>query len=143
MAQVDEINGIVSGDLGLGAGAGDGLDQVNTAVNQMDQVTQQNAAMVEQTTAASYEMASETVKLSELISRFVTGDVAQGPRYEGGSQSDTAEPVESAHACTRIGLEDRRPRRCRPEADRSAAGRNRELAGILEHAAKKSARALG
>lgn len=34
-----------------------GLAEVNTAVNQMDQVTQQNAAMVEQSTAATYSVA--------------------------------------------------------------------------------------
>jgi methyl-accepting chemotaxis protein len=37
-----------------------GLQQVNTAVNQMDQVTQQNAAMVEQATAASHGLAQES-----------------------------------------------------------------------------------
>jgi methyl-accepting chemotaxis protein len=37
-----------------------GLQQVNAAVNQMDQVTQQNAAMVEQATAASHGLAQES-----------------------------------------------------------------------------------
>ena len=40
-----------------------GLAQVNTAVNQMDQVTQQNAAMVEQSTAASHSLAQEAESL--------------------------------------------------------------------------------
>ncbi len=47
-----------------------GLDQVNRAVNQMDQVTQQNAAMVEQTTAASHSLMQETDSLFDLASRF-------------------------------------------------------------------------
>ncbi len=47
-----------------------GLSEVNTAVNQMDQVTQQNAAMVEQATAASSGLAGEAEKLRQLISRF-------------------------------------------------------------------------
>lgn len=47
-----------------------GLSEVNTAVNQMDQVTQQNAAMVEQSTAASSSLASEAVRLRHLISQF-------------------------------------------------------------------------
>jgi methyl-accepting chemotaxis protein len=50
-----------------------GLGQVNTAVNQMDQVTQQNAAMVEETTAAARTLSSETEELSNLIGRFHTG----------------------------------------------------------------------
>jgi methyl-accepting chemotaxis protein len=47
-----------------------GLSEVNTAVNQMDQVTQQNAAMVEQTNAASAALAEEAARLRELISQF-------------------------------------------------------------------------
>ncbi|MDF0694974.1 methyl-accepting chemotaxis protein [Rhizobium sp. MC63] len=47
-----------------------GLAEVNTAVNSMDQVTQQNAAMVEQSTAASGHLADEAAKLRELVSRF-------------------------------------------------------------------------
>ncbi len=51
-----------------------GLGQVNTAVNQMDQVTQQNAAMVEQSTAASRVLADEAQELARLVARFkVTG----------------------------------------------------------------------
>ncbi len=60
-------------DRGLGAGAGDGLDQVNTAINQMDQVTQQNAAMVEESTAASHALSRETEELSSLVGRFQLG----------------------------------------------------------------------
>ncbi|PYE43086.1 methyl-accepting chemotaxis protein [Rhizobium sp. PP-F2F-G20b] len=47
-----------------------GLGEVNTAVNQMDQVTQQNAAMVEETSAAGASLASESGRLRELISQF-------------------------------------------------------------------------
>ncbi|MBS0410425.1 MAG: chemotaxis protein, partial [Proteobacteria bacterium] len=51
-----------------------GLNQVNTAVNQMDQVTQQNAAMVEQSTAASHALAQEAMTLAKLIAAFEVGD---------------------------------------------------------------------
>ncbi len=47
-----------------------GLAEVNTAVNQMDQVTQQNAAMVEESNAASASLASEAVRLRDLVSQF-------------------------------------------------------------------------
>ncbi len=54
-----------------------GLQQVNTAVNQMDQSTQQNAAMVEETTAASAALANEAERLRSLIGQFrVAGGVA-------------------------------------------------------------------
>jgi len=47
-----------------------GLSEVNTAVNQMDQVTQQNAAMVEETTAASHSLAREAEGLAGMVNRF-------------------------------------------------------------------------
>jgi methyl-accepting chemotaxis protein len=50
-----------------------GLSEVNSAVNQMDQVTQQNAAMVEETNAASASLAQETARLRELIEGFQLG----------------------------------------------------------------------
>ena len=50
-----------------------GLGQVNTAVNQMDQVTQQNAAMVEQTTAAAANLRTEAIQLSAHVGRFSLG----------------------------------------------------------------------
>jgi methyl-accepting chemotaxis protein len=50
-----------------------GLGEVNIAVNQMDQVTQQNAAMVEETNAAGATLATEATRLRELISQFNLG----------------------------------------------------------------------
>ncbi len=57
-----------------------GLSEVNTAVNQMDQVTQQNAAMVEEANAASATLAQEAGRLRELIARF-TLEEAQAYGY--------------------------------------------------------------
>ncbi|MDA4847494.1 methyl-accepting chemotaxis protein [Hoeflea poritis] len=50
-----------------------GLQEINTAINQMDQVTQQNAAMVEQTNAACQNLTAESGKLRSLVSAFNTG----------------------------------------------------------------------
>jgi len=54
-----------------------GMAEVNDAVNQMDQVTQQNAAMVEQTTAASHSLSSESDRLRELMAGFEVSAVAR------------------------------------------------------------------
>ncbi|KQR70023.1 methyl-accepting chemotaxis protein [Rhizobium sp. Leaf341] len=56
-----------------------GLAEVNTAVNQMDQVTQQNAAMVEESTAASATLAGEVNRLREIIADFRLGSAGSGP----------------------------------------------------------------
>jgi methyl-accepting chemotaxis protein len=47
-----------------------GLAEVNKAINSMDQATQQNAAMVQQSTAASDSLNVEVVKLRELVAQF-------------------------------------------------------------------------
>jgi methyl-accepting chemotaxis protein len=56
-----------------------GLAEVNTAVNHMDQVTQQNAAMVEQSTAASHSLAEEAQALTRLTGHFQIGGPAPAP----------------------------------------------------------------
>ena len=47
-----------------------GIDQVNTAITQMDQVTQQNAALVEQAAAAAASMQEQAERLAEVASSF-------------------------------------------------------------------------
>jgi methyl-accepting chemotaxis protein len=76
VVQVGEINGIVSEIAASAKEQATGLAEVNTAVNQMDQVTQQNAAMVEESTAASHALAREVDELAQLIRRFRTEDEA-------------------------------------------------------------------
>jgi len=49
-----------------------GIDQVNIAVSQMDQVTQQNAALVEQSAAAAASLEDQARRLSTAISVFRT-----------------------------------------------------------------------
>lgn len=51
-----------------------GLKEMNQAIHQMDQVTQQNAAMVEETTAASMTLSEEAEGLKNLVARFHTSD---------------------------------------------------------------------
>ncbi|MDF9302825.1 methyl-accepting chemotaxis protein [Tritonibacter mobilis] len=54
-----------------------GLEEINTGVVQLDQVTQQNAAMVEETTAASSILNSNARQLGEIVQRFkIRGDQA-------------------------------------------------------------------
>ncbi|MGO4568903.1 methyl-accepting chemotaxis protein [Rhizobium sp. 2YAF20] len=69
-AQVTKINDHVHSIATAAKEQTTGLTEINVAVNQMDQVTQQNAAMVEQATASTSRLAEEVVTLSRLISRF-------------------------------------------------------------------------
>jgi methyl-accepting chemotaxis protein len=53
-----------------------GLTEISTSVNHMDQGTQQNAAMVEQQTAASHGLATQAAALNELLAQFKLGESA-------------------------------------------------------------------
>lgn len=55
-----------------------GISEVNIAVNQMDQVTQQNAAMVEQATAAAASLSHEAQGLARQVGHFKIARNAQG-----------------------------------------------------------------
>lgn len=59
-----------------------GLSEVNTAVNQMDQTTQQNAALVQETTTATSALATESERLRALLEQFKLADHAQ----QGGNR---------------------------------------------------------
>jgi methyl-accepting chemotaxis protein len=57
-----------------------GIAQVNDAITQMDQVTQQNAALVEQAAAAAESMQEQSAKLADVVSVFkLAGGLAPTP----------------------------------------------------------------
>jgi methyl-accepting chemotaxis protein len=75
-----------------------GIEQVNKAISQMDQVTQQNAALVEEATAAAESLQDQAGKLTDVVSVFKlagmqtaapTGAVAAKPRL----QSNEGQPA--------------------------------------------------
>src|ERR1700744_1037304 len=87
--RVTEIDGVVTEIANSAEEQSTGLQQVNTAVNQMDQVTQQNAAMVEEATAASHALTSEADTLARLTSKFEVG----GPKAAAAPAPVARRPV--------------------------------------------------
>ncbi|MGC1305182.1 MAG: hypothetical protein WA840_22670, partial [Caulobacteraceae bacterium] len=77
-AQVVEIDAEVSTIAGSAREQAAGLEQVNTTINDMDRLTQQNAAMVEQSTAATHDLAREINRLARLAERFRLGEASEG-----------------------------------------------------------------
>ncbi|MFV1543532.1 MULTISPECIES: methyl-accepting chemotaxis protein [Phaeobacter] len=68
--RVGHISKLVSG---IATGASEqstGLHEINTGVTQLDQVTQQNAAMVEEATAAGHMLNADATKLAQLVAHF-------------------------------------------------------------------------
>jgi len=51
----------------------DGVNQINAAIGNLDQMTQQNAALVEQSAAAATSMSEQAAQLSEVVSIFKVG----------------------------------------------------------------------
>ncbi|MCV0416437.1 MAG: CHASE3 domain-containing protein [Brevundimonas sp.] len=92
--RVAEIDGLVSEIAASAQEQAVGLAQVNTAVNQMDQVTQQNAAMVEQSTAASHSLAQEAEALQASVAQFRVGETARAP----AARAAPARPAPAAPA---------------------------------------------
>ncbi|MFL5008621.1 methyl-accepting chemotaxis protein [Rhizobium sp.] len=75
-----------------------GLQEINTAVNTMDQGTQQNAAMVEESTAASHNLATEAAALNNLLGQFkLTGTGG----FTGSAPIATAAPRAAARPAAR------------------------------------------
>ncbi|MFG6281400.1 methyl-accepting chemotaxis protein [Sphingomonas sp. S6] len=71
--RIAEIDGLVADIARSAEQQATGLQQVNTAVSEMDGVTQQNAAMVEEATAAARSLAAEAEAMARQITRFRTG----------------------------------------------------------------------
>ena len=85
VAEVQEINRHVAAIVEAAREQTIGLEEINTAVTQMDQAAQQNAAMVEQSTAASHSLAHEAASLNQLLAQF---------KLSGGGAPRAASPAE-------------------------------------------------
>lgn len=58
----------------------EGIDHINTSIAAMDKNTQQNAAMVEEATAAAESMTEQARKMGDLVQFFKVDEAEQGPR---------------------------------------------------------------
>ncbi len=57
----------------------EGVEQINKSIADMDRITQENSALVEQNTTASQDMAQEAEKLQELLNTFKVEDTNSPP----------------------------------------------------------------
>ncbi|MGB6489322.1 MAG: methyl-accepting chemotaxis protein, partial [Steroidobacteraceae bacterium] len=73
VASVKKVSDIVAEIAAASREQSSGIEQVNRAVMQMDELTQQNAALVEEATAASQAMVEQVRGLNEMLGRFQVG----------------------------------------------------------------------
>jgi methyl-accepting chemotaxis protein len=105
VGKVAEIDTLISEIAQSSQEQATGLNQVNAAVNQMDQVTQQNAAMVEQATAAA-ALRGEAQDLARQVSRFETGHAVHRPapvQRQAPARQSAASPRAPARSFGRPG----------------------------------------
>jgi methyl-accepting chemotaxis protein len=73
VSKVGEISALVTGIAGSAENQSVNLQQVNGGVGRMDRMTQENAAMVEESNAAARSLAEEAGELTGLVAQFRTG----------------------------------------------------------------------
>ncbi|HJW24111.1 MAG TPA: diguanylate cyclase, partial [Rhodocyclaceae bacterium] len=67
-----------------------GIEQVSLAVAQMDEVTQQNAALVEQAAAAALSLEEQAHHLTESVAVFRLAGEGGRPRLQGSREAEAA-----------------------------------------------------
>jgi methyl-accepting chemotaxis protein len=90
--QINEIDLLISEIAKSAREESTGLAEVNIAVNQMDQVTQQNAAMVQESTSAATSLKAEAETLSQLVARFQIGEATATPPRQEPAERPRREP---------------------------------------------------
>ncbi|MBB3173008.1 methyl-accepting chemotaxis protein [Endobacter medicaginis] len=98
ISQVGDLNDVIVQIASSAQEQSTGLAEVNLAVNQMDQVTQQNAAMVEQATAATRNLYDEAQRLNGMISQFDVGHAAVAPPRP----AEQRQPPRQGLACGKV-----------------------------------------
>jgi methyl-accepting chemotaxis protein len=105
VASVQQVNDIIARISVASSEQADGIAEVNHAVGQMDDMTQQNAALVEQAAAAAASLHEQTINLAEAVSIFkIEGEdtAAAAAEAPAGAEPDAGfhDPAErrSAHS---------------------------------------------
>ncbi|MGZ8289631.1 MAG: methyl-accepting chemotaxis protein [Telluria sp.] len=98
VASVRQVNEIIERISVASSEQAEGIAEVNHAVGQMDDMTQQNAALVEQAAAAAESLHEQTVTLAQAVSVFKIdgGTAAAAPGADGAGFHDPAERRSSA-----------------------------------------------
>jgi len=92
---VQRVNGIIGEISTAAAEQSDGISQVNVAVTQLDQMTQQNGALVSESTTAAENLRQQAQRLAELVAVFQVGGSASAGM---GLDAPRATPVHHGNA---------------------------------------------
>ncbi|WP_193177400.1 methyl-accepting chemotaxis protein [Oricola nitratireducens] len=94
-AKVIDVNDRIQSIAKAASEQSTGIKEISVAVNQLDEVTQKNAAMVEQTNALTHRLSDEASNMRSKIAHFGLGAAAKAPPARPASATDNARPVAS------------------------------------------------
>jgi methyl-accepting chemotaxis protein len=104
---INKVATIVSDIATASSEQASGVEEVNKALTQMDEVTQQNSALVEQATATAKTLDQQAQAMSEQVAFF---------RLEGDAKSHTSRPAGAAPGRTSAAMPAQRAQAPRPRA---------------------------
>ncbi|MBL9134732.1 MAG: MCP four helix bundle domain-containing protein [Verrucomicrobiales bacterium] len=141
--QVREVDQLIGEVAAASREQSQGISQINTAISQMDKVTQSNAANAEEGAAAAEELSSQAVAMQKemaVLSRLVEGNKGPGgnrasrDELHQGKNGDGKRTVE----CAAIGTERRLGRQVRGNAQASVLGNRSSVLKASSHEGEKS-----
>ncbi len=106
VAQVQRVSDLISEISNASIEQSSGIGQVNEAITQMDQVTQQNAALVEQSAAAATSLKEQAARLAQAVALFKLSNAAASQfiaESTGAARAGTARPVRATCTPARTG----------------------------------------
>ncbi|WP_328703647.1 methyl-accepting chemotaxis protein [Schauerella aestuarii] len=127
VASVKRVTDIIGEIAAASAEQSNGIDQVNQAVTQMDDVTQQNAALVEQAAAASGALQTQAEALAEAVAVFKIDHTQAG----GPARASTAAQPSSGSAYAQPSAASRRAYSASHET-RASSQQTPERASMVE-----------
>jgi len=98
VASVKKVSDIVAEIAAASREQSSGIEQVNRAVMQMDELTQQNAALVEQATASSQTMAEQVRGLNQMLDRYNVGQAEAAQAQSARGTTAAAAPRSSSRS---------------------------------------------
>jgi methyl-accepting chemotaxis protein len=97
LESIKKVAAIVSDIAAASAEQSTGIDQINVALTQMDEVTQQNSALVEQNAAAAKALEQQSAAMDEQVSFFRLGDAHPAEALRSGKPVKAAVPAPKHH----------------------------------------------
>jgi len=124
--QVRKVNDLIGEIASTASEQSRGIEQVNTAVTQMDQVTQQNAALVEESAAAASNLSHQAEALAKAVAVFRIAHSSSSPARSPAASASARAPAQ--HKAARPAAKPTRPAAASPAPQPKAKAAETDMA---------------